>query len=52
MFASDFPHEANLERCREEIELLVTHSALDDEARTDVFARNARRFYRLDATGG
>jgi predicted TIM-barrel fold metal-dependent hydrolase len=47
LFTSDFPHEANLERCCEEIATLAANEELSPDARKKIFAGNARRFYRL-----
>ena len=52
LFASDFPHEVNLERCRREIEELLHRDDLDEALREDLLAGNARRFYRLGEQGG
>jgi predicted TIM-barrel fold metal-dependent hydrolase len=47
LFASDFPHEVNLERCRRELDELRTRADLSPSLRRDVLAGNARRFYGL-----
>jgi predicted TIM-barrel fold metal-dependent hydrolase len=48
LFASDFPHEVNLERCREELAALAAHPDLPEATRRGVLGANARRFYALD----
>jgi len=45
LFASDFPHETNMERCRHEIEELLERSDLSDEAKQGIFHDNILRFY-------
>ncbi|MBI3767585.1 MAG: amidohydrolase [Deltaproteobacteria bacterium] len=49
LFASDFPHEVNLERCRREIAAFASHAELSEQQRIAVLAGNARRFYGLAA---
>ncbi len=45
LFASDFPHETNLERAKHEIEELMNHAELSDEAKQAIFHDNTVRFY-------
>ena len=47
LFASDFPHEVNLDRCRRELAELRTRPDLSPALRRAVLAGNARRFYAL-----
>ncbi len=47
LFASDFPHEANLARCRAEIDAVVRRTDLSLEAKAALLGGNARRFYRF-----
>lgn len=47
LFTSDFPHEANLSICREEIGAILRRADLTDELKANLLAGNARRFYRL-----
>ncbi|HEY8517011.1 MAG TPA: amidohydrolase family protein [Candidatus Binatia bacterium] len=49
LFASDFPHEVNLERCRNEIAHLSRREDLTPDVKRNLLAENARRFYRLRA---
>jgi hypothetical protein len=49
LFASDFPHEVNLERCRQEIDGLCRRDDLAEDVKRAILADNARRFYRLRA---
>ena len=46
-FASDFPHEVNLERCRREIATIEGWAELAGERKRQLLSENARRFYRL-----
>jgi len=46
-FASDFPHEVNLQRCRQELAMLTGWDGLSDMEKQSVLSGNARRFYRL-----
>lgn len=48
LFSSDFPHEVNLDHCREEIAAFCSREDLSTSAKRDFLAGNARRFYRLD----
>ncbi len=48
LYSSDFPHEANLQKCREEIAVIATHAELTATSRAKILAGNARRFYALD----
>lgn len=52
LYASDFPHEVNLERSRAEIAAIVDHPRLDLEAKRAILAGNARRFYGLEPSAG
>jgi len=45
LFASDFPHETNIERAKHEIEELMNHEELPDEAKQAIFRDNILRFY-------
>src|SRR5437868_4377607 len=45
LFASDFPHETNIERAKHEIEELLHHEELSDEAKQAIFHDNIVRFY-------
>jgi uncharacterized protein len=45
LFASDFPHETNIERAKHEIEELMNHAELNDEAKQAIFHDNIVRFY-------
>lgn len=47
LFTSDFPHEANLARCRAEIDAVLRRPDLSDELKQKLLAGNARRFYRF-----
>jgi uncharacterized protein len=49
LFASDFPHEMNLARCRDEIAGLAGDETLPPTARREILGDNARRFYGLAA---
>jgi predicted TIM-barrel fold metal-dependent hydrolase len=44
MFASDFPHETNIERAKHEMHDLLTHEELTDEAKQAIFHDNIVRF--------
>src|SRR5689334_5461775 len=45
MFASDFPHETNIERAKHEIDELLHNEALSDEAKQAIFHDNIVQFY-------
>jgi predicted TIM-barrel fold metal-dependent hydrolase len=45
VFASDFPHETNLQRAKHEVEELMEHAELTDEAKQGIFHDNIVRFY-------
>jgi predicted TIM-barrel fold metal-dependent hydrolase len=45
MFASDFPHESNMERAMHEIEELMERDDLSDEAKQAIFCDNVETFY-------
>jgi len=47
LFSSDFPHEANLQKCRQEITAIAQHTRLANTSRVKILAANARRFYPL-----
>ena len=47
LYCSDFPHEANVDKCREEVATLAENAELDEEAQEDVFVTNACRLYRF-----
>jgi predicted TIM-barrel fold metal-dependent hydrolase len=46
-FASDFPHEVNLQRCQHELSLLMQMEELTEEEKRLILCDNTRRFYRL-----
>jgi uncharacterized protein len=45
IFASDFPHESNVERAMHEVEELMERDDLDDAAKQGIFCDNVERFY-------
>ena len=45
LFASDFPHETNIQRARHEIEELLERDDLSDQAKQSIFRDNIQRFY-------
>jgi len=45
LFASDFPHETNIQRAKREIEELLERPDLSDEAKRGIFHDNIVRFY-------
>lgn len=45
LFASDFPHETNVERAKHELHELLTHPHLTDEAKQCIVHDNVVRFY-------
>jgi len=45
MFASDFPHETNLEHAMHEIEEMMERDDLSDEAKQGIFCDNILAFY-------
>ena len=45
LFASDFPHETNIQRAKHEIEELLERPDLSDEAKRGIFHDNIVRFY-------
>lgn len=45
LFASDFPHETNIQRARHEVEELLERRDLSDEAKQGIFRDNVTRFY-------
>jgi predicted TIM-barrel fold metal-dependent hydrolase len=51
-WASDYPHEVDLEAAKEMIQETVDHSQLSGEEKTAVLGGNARRFFKLAARRG
>ncbi|HKN01303.1 MAG TPA: amidohydrolase family protein [Candidatus Binataceae bacterium] len=49
LYSSDFPHEANRERCQEEIVQLARAEEFSKEERSGILGGNARRFYAMEA---
>jgi predicted TIM-barrel fold metal-dependent hydrolase len=47
LFTSDFPHEGNAVRCRQEISTLEQWEGLSAEEKRAMLSDNARLFYRL-----
>ena len=45
MFASDFPHESNLERAMHEIEEMLERDDISEEAKQGIFCDNIEAFY-------
>jgi len=45
LFASDFPHETNVEHAMAEVEELVDRDDLSDEAKRGIFCNNIEAFY-------
>jgi len=45
LFASDFPHETNVQRAKHEIEELLERPDLSDEAKQGIFRDNIVKFY-------
>ncbi len=45
MFASDFPHESNLDRAMHEIQEMLERDDLSDEAKEGIFSSNIEAFY-------
>ena len=45
LFASDFPHETDIERAKHEIEELMDRDELSDEAKRRSSTTTSRRFY-------
>ena len=45
LFASDFPHETNLERAKAEIEELLNRPDISDEAKQEILRDNVASFY-------
>jgi uncharacterized protein len=52
LYASDFPHEVNLERCRRELAELTARDDVGESTKARLLAENAQRFYRLAGVGG
>ena len=50
-FASDFPHEVNIQHCQHELSLLVNMDGLMAEEKRRLLSGNAQRFYRLSERG-
>ena len=46
-YSSDFPHEVTTESCKEAIAEARENEAISEEARANILAHNARRFYGL-----
>lgn len=46
MFASDFPHETNLERAKREVAEMLDAPDFSDEAKANILCHNVRRFYQ------
>lgn len=46
LYASDFPHESNLE-ARHEIAELEARADLSEETKQDIFEKNVERFYQV-----
>ena len=51
VFSSDFPHEVNSERCKDEIQALLENADLTDEDKNAIMSLNAQRFYGLSPVG-
>ncbi len=49
MFASDFPHETNIERGRHEIEELLERTDITDEAKQGILRENVNAYYTRSA---
>jgi predicted TIM-barrel fold metal-dependent hydrolase len=47
MFASDFPHENNIAKVKEDIREFLEFEGLDDAARDKILSRNAESFYQI-----
>jgi predicted TIM-barrel fold metal-dependent hydrolase len=45
-FASDYPHETNVERAKHEIEELTAKGDLSDETKENILYHNVKRFYQ------
>lgn len=48
LYSSDFPHEANRERCQEELAGLKRAEGFSREQRAAILGLNARRFYAME----
>lgn len=48
MFSSDFPHEVNIELCKEEVTEICTNTSLSDDDKEAIMYSNAKRFYGFD----
>jgi len=46
MFASDFPHETNMEHAMQEVEELLDRDDLTDAAKQGIFCDNIEAFYK------
>ncbi len=46
LYASDFPHETNVERGKHEIAELLERGDLSDQAKTNILRDNVQRFYQ------
>ena len=47
MFASDFPHENNLEKVKDDIREFEGLKGISDEAKSGILAKNAESFYQI-----
>jgi len=47
MYSSDFPHEVNLEMCRQELKEVNEHRELTSEDKKALLYKNAKRFYKI-----
>ena len=47
MYSSDFPHEVNLEMCRQELKEVDEHRELTSEDKKALLYNNAKRFYKI-----
>jgi uncharacterized protein len=47
MFASDFPHENNLEKVKEDVREFEGLEGISDEAKEGILAKNAEAFYQI-----
>jgi len=47
LFASDFPHETNVERAKHEIEELLGREDLSEQAKRNILRENVQRFYQM-----
>jgi predicted TIM-barrel fold metal-dependent hydrolase len=47
MFASDFPHENNIAKVKEDIQEFLKFEGLDEDTRDKILSRNAKSFYQI-----